>query len=106
MALFRSCLLPGLSVKGGLDKSVKVTGMTSDVIGKTREELILQYLQEHPDYSGFLILDDMSMPHLYKYLIHCDSMHGYDEKQDEKARQILQDQRPFSDNTKVSFTNL
>lgn len=82
-------------VKGGLDKNVKVTGMTSDVIGKTREELILRYLQEHPDYSGFLILDDMPMPHLYKYLVHCDSMHGYDEKQDEKARQILQDQHLF-----------
>lgn len=79
-------------VNGGMDPAVKVTGMTSDVIGKTREELILQYLQENPDYQGFLILDDMSMPHLDKYLVHCDSMHGYDEEMDQKARQILKDQ--------------
>jgi hypothetical protein len=47
------------------------------------------YLKSHPDFTGFLIFDDMDMPHLRKYLVRTDPYHGWDEERDQFARKLM-----------------
>ena len=73
----------------GLEDHVVFTDTTSLEVDGPREELIMDYLLEHPDFTGFLIFDDIHMSHLLDYLVQTDVLKGWDEECDERARKII-----------------
>lgn len=72
----------------GMDRSVKNAGTTQEE-DAPREQEIANYLQEHPDYEAFLILDDLPMTYLKPWALHIVSEKGYTEADDRKARKLL-----------------
>jgi hypothetical protein len=48
----------------GLKNTSAIVDTTQTETFQSREADIEQYLLAHPDFSGFLIFDDMRMPHL------------------------------------------
>jgi hypothetical protein len=75
-------------VHAGLHHSKCITDTTQTKIFQSREKDIEEYLLAHPDFSGFLIFDDMMMPHLKDYLVQTDSFHGWDAERDTFARTL------------------
>ena len=75
---------------GGLSEDIHVEDVTNIVSMQPREEDITEYLFAHPDFSGFLILDDMNMPHLADYHVKTNPLQGYTEERDALARKIIQ----------------
>lgn len=73
----------------GLEEHVIFSDTTSLEVDGPREELIMDYLLEHPDFTGFLIFDDIHMSHLLDYLVQTDVLKGWDEECDERARKII-----------------
>ena len=73
----------------GLKNTKAVTDTTQTKGFQSREADIEQYLLSHPDYTGFVIFDDMYMPHLKDYLVQTDSFHGWDAERDQYARNIM-----------------
>lgn len=76
-------------LQGGMDERVQVVGTTEMELSKSREVHITDYLLEHPDYTGFIIFDDLCLPHLKKYLVQCETLRGFDEEKDTEARQLM-----------------
>ena len=76
--------------QGGLAEHVVFSDTTSLEVDGPREELIMDYLLEHPDFTGFIIFDDILMTHLRDYLVHTNPMIGWDEERDQYARKIIQ----------------
>ena len=74
----------------GLDRSVKSAGTTQEE-DAPREHEISAYLEEHPDYEAFLILDDIPMTYLKPWAISVISEEGFTEADDQKARELLSD---------------
>lgn len=75
--------------KAGLKNTKAVVDTTQMDELQSRSADIEQYLLEHPDYSGFLIFDDLDLPDLQKYLVQTNPMIGYDEKAAARAKRIL-----------------
>ena len=73
----------------GLKNEKAIVDTTQTKVFQSREADIEQYLLAHPDFTGFLIFDDMNMPHFQSYLVQTDSFHGWDEAKDELARNIV-----------------
>jgi hypothetical protein len=76
--------------KAGMDPSIRLADMTDPVTMLPREEHITEYLFDHPDFRGFIILDDMKMKHLNDYLVQTDCLVGWNDERDDCARKILQ----------------
>ncbi len=64
---------------GGYTGQAKVEDVTTVELDGPREEQIIQYLNEHPDFSDYLILDDLDMPVFGKHRITTDPYTGFDE---------------------------
>lgn len=73
----------------GLRNENAIVDTTQTKVFQSREADIEQYLLAHPDFTGFLIFDDMNMPHFQSYLVQTDSFHGWDEEKDKLARNIV-----------------
>lgn len=73
----------------GLDEKIEVVGTTQMDWYMTREEEIMSYVQEHPVYSALIVLDDMAMPHLTKYMVQTDPFLGFDEERKNFAKKLL-----------------
>lgn len=74
----------------GFSEDVVIEGMTAlreDY--PPRWEEILIYLEEHPNVSEFLILDDLPMRVLSPWAVQTVFEEGYSEECDRKAREIL-----------------
>lgn len=76
-------------LKGGMDPDVSFYGTTEIDMYLTRENEIVDYLFEHPDFSGFIVFDDIHMPHLTKYQIETNPMKGWTEEKDQEARKKI-----------------
>lgn len=76
----------------GLDERIKVAGTTQIDWYMTREEEIMAYIQEHPVYAKIIILDDMVMPHLKRYIVQTDPFLGFDEERAQEAKKLLNEQ--------------
>ena len=76
-------------INGGLNENVEVVGTTEKEFSKSREVHITDYLFEHPDFNGLIIFDDLNLPHLSSYLIHCETLKGFDAIKDSEARKLL-----------------
>lgn len=68
----------------GLKKGCKVVGITAQDF-EERQKHITDYLLQHPDYTGYLILDDLYLPHLDKNLVKCETLEGFDEQKQYQA---------------------
>ncbi|MCR4951662.1 MAG: hypothetical protein K6A40_10105 [Solobacterium sp.] len=75
--------------KAGLDPKHKFFGMTQTEIFHPREEDIVSYLLAHPDFTGFIIFDDMDMPHLKPWHVQTDPCRGWDEEKNIEAFEII-----------------
>lgn len=75
-------------LKYGLDEQVKFAGTTQAEILQRRQQDIALFLVEHPDFSGFLIVDDIPMLEFGENDIVVDPLKGFDENVDTKARLI------------------
>jgi len=73
----------------GLDPEIKIYGMTQTEVFHPREEDIVSYLLEHPDFTGFVVLDDIHMKHLQAFEVETDPLKGYTEERDLKCREII-----------------
>jgi hypothetical protein len=73
----------------GLKNYVKVTDTTQTEKFQSREADIEQYLLAHPDFSGFVIFDDMPMKNLDHYLVQTNPFKGWDADRDRLARNIV-----------------
>lgn len=86
--------------------NVIIEGMTPvDETYPPRSEEILQYLEEHRDITGFLILDDIPMHELSDYAIETVFEDGYTVLDDKRARAILKRNEeviPVSKETKLA----
>lgn len=67
----------------GLDPDIPIEGKTEDL--KNREEEILKYVQEHPNLSDFLIIDDDFIPNMEGHLVQTMSDVGLDSKKYHEA---------------------
>lgn len=76
----------------GLDEKITVAGTTQMDWYMSREEEIMCYVQEHPVYSKIIILDDMVMPHLEKYIVQTDPFLGFEEERKNFAKKLLNQQ--------------
>ena len=76
--------------KAGMDPSIRLAGMTDAETMLPREEHIVQYLFEHPDFKGFIIFDDLKMNELSDYLVRTDCLIGWNDERDAYARKILE----------------
>lgn len=77
---YRECL-----INGGLRKGIKILGCLVDDRTRSRDELIEQYLKEHPEIDNFLIFDDDIINPTDRLII-CDSNIGFGIKEYEKAK--------------------
>lgn len=68
----------------GLKKGCKVAGITKQDF-EERQMHITDYLLEHPDYTGFMVLDDLYLPHLDKNLVKCETLEGFDKQKQHQA---------------------
>lgn len=75
--------------KSGMKNSDHVIATTQKEDYLDRRLEIVQYLKEHPVYSGFLVLDDMAMPEFRRSDIHTDPTVGFDEKKLDQAEKVL-----------------
>ena len=74
----------------GFSEDVIIEGMTElDDDYPPRWTEILKYLEEHPEISDILILDDLPMHELSDFAVQTVFENGYDEEADRKARSIL-----------------
>ena len=73
----------------GMEDHVRFDDVTSLEVMESREDLIADYLLEHQDFCGFVIFDDMTMPHLNEYLVQTNPLRGWDEERDRYARKII-----------------
>lgn len=71
--------------KAGLDERIDICGMTETDWGTYRPQHIINYLLSHPDYSGWVVFDDLNMPQLGRHLVQCDSRKGLDKEKIEEA---------------------
>lgn len=69
---------------------LKIKDTTQIKTFQDRQLDIEQYLLEHQDYKGFIILDDIEMKDLNKYLVHTDPFIGYSKERDNYARKIIE----------------
>ncbi len=74
--------------KCGLNKNVKVVGVTAQDF-EERQKHITDYLFEHPDFTGYLILDDLDLPYLRNNLVKCETLEGFDEQRAHQAYLML-----------------
>jgi hypothetical protein len=72
----------------GLKDEKVIADTTQTASFQKREADIEQYLLAHPDFSGFLIFDDMDMPHFEDYLVKTDPFKGWNAERDRSARRI------------------
>ncbi len=79
-------------LEAGFDKDVVIEGTTAVDSFEPRHEEILSYLEEHPDITAFLILDDIPMKELSSYAVETVFEDGYTEDCDRRARKILERQ--------------
>ena len=75
--------------KAGLDESINVYGSTQIEHMMPRETEILQYLYDHQDFKGFIILDDIPMFNFNAYHVQCDPYVGFDEERLERAEYLI-----------------
>ena len=76
-------------LEAGFDTDVIIEGTTDVNSFEPRHEEILSYLEEHPDITAFLILDDIPMKELSSYAVETVFDEGYTEACDKRARTIL-----------------
>ncbi len=76
-------------LQGGMDERVPVVGTTEMEFSKNREIHITDYLLEHPDFKGFIIFDDLGLPHLSQYLVQCETLRGFDDIKAEEAKKLI-----------------
>ncbi len=76
--------------KAGLKKEHRFFGMTNTEEFHPREEDIVSYLFSHPDFTGFIVFDDMDMPHLKEYHVQTDPSKGWNEEKNAEAYKIMQ----------------
>lgn len=76
--------------KAGLDEDIPIVGVTEEEFYKPRQEEITDYLFAHPDFTGFLILDDGNMKDLTDYLVLTCPIIGLNEEKKEEAHLKLQ----------------
>ncbi len=76
--------------KAGMDPKIRLELQTDSHTMKPRELHITDFLFEHPDFKGFIIFDDMKMPHLDDYLVRTDCLVGWNDERDAYARKILE----------------
>lgn len=74
--------------KCGLKKGVKVCGITAQDF-EERQKHITDYLLEHPDFTGYMILDDLYLPYLKDNLIKCETLEGFDEAKAQQATLMI-----------------
>lgn len=74
--------------KCGLKKGVKVVGVTAQDF-EDRQKHITDYLFEHPDFTGYMILDDLDLPRLRNNLVKCETLEGFDEQRAHQAYVML-----------------
>lgn len=75
-------------VEHGLSDKVHFAGTTSIDSFQKRQLDIIDFLVDHPDFNGYLILDDIPMPEFGEYAILSDPLVGYDEEMDKRARSL------------------
>lgn len=75
-------------MKYGLSEDVKFAGTTAIDTLQKRQLDIADYLVAHPDFSGFLILDDINMSEFGKADLVMNPLKGFDDTQYEKASEI------------------
>jgi hypothetical protein len=75
--------------KAGLDEKIDICGMTDTDWVTHRPQHIVNYLLAHPDYSGWVVFDDLDMPQLGRHLMRCDSRRGLDQAKREEAEAYL-----------------
>lgn len=74
--------------KCGLKRGVKVVGVTAQDF-EERQKHITDYLFEHPDFTGYMILDDLYLPYLHKNLIKCETLEGFDSQKAHQAYMMM-----------------
>lgn len=77
----------------GLEDHVVIADRTQTEAFQPREMDVLQYVEEHPDCSGYIVFDDGAMPHLTSHMVQTDCFLGWDEERDQYARRLLNQQR-------------
>lgn len=73
----------------GLKHTEKVIDITEPVYNVPRQQEIADYLIAHPDYSGFLIIDDDPMPEFKKHWLETYPYKGFDDESSAQAYTIL-----------------
>ena len=68
----------------GLKKGINVCGITAQDFDE-RQKHITDYLFEHPDFTGYMILDDLYLPYLKNNLVKCETLEGFDEQKAHQA---------------------
>ncbi len=79
--------------KAGLSEDTPIVDVTQGEKWQTRESDIHQYLYEHPDFSGYIVFDDMRMPHIPGHMVQTDPLKGWDAERDAYARTLLDQQK-------------
>lgn len=75
--------------KAGLQETDKIIGSTKIEYNVPRQQEIADYLLEHPDFSGFLIFDDIPMPEYQAEWVETHPYQGYDKERDSYARKLI-----------------
>ena len=76
-------------LKAGMDPELSFYDVTGMNLPLTRENEIANYLLEHTDYCGFIVFDDIHMPHLISYQVETNPMKGWTEEKDFEARKKI-----------------
>ena len=82
---YKECL-----INGGLREGIEILGRTSDFYGKPRGAEIQAYLDEHPEITYYIIIDDDSdlLPEQMNHFIQTDYRVGFNLKDFEKFEKI------------------
>lgn len=73
----------------GMKRTDRIVDITEPVYNVPRQLEIANYLIAHPDYSGFLILDDDPMPEFKKHWLETYPYKGFDDERSAVAHTIL-----------------
>jgi hypothetical protein len=86
---YKDCL-----INGGLRSEINILGRTPYLYGKTRGEEIREYLNNHPEITDYIIVDDDEdmMPEQLPHFIQTDGYTGFNLHDFEKFEKMVENQ--------------
>ena len=78
-----------LLYESGLDSRIKILGAT-EVLGKSKEIEIIEYLENHNNINKFIVLDDGDFDELEPYQIQPVFSKGFDDKKYIEAVELIE----------------